>query len=375
MSEQCIDLFVTQLQKSLNEIASDPRDYEEWRDRLESLWKAVQLLRTIQRRLTHSDDNSIIYHYIFIEEMLECLDKSVLPEENRHFVVVPSGNLCVWFINEAFADVCMDWFDEDICDQFEQLKHRSPIWCSECLVESNIEWQSVLAHEVFHIAVGNHTPLREFLDRMSLETWLQGVLGVSGDTRSQVEEAFCDFAAAWFYGPIYLQAFADEVSYYDINPSWSHPASDLRAKFLLLMNRKQKATKYYKALRHYLDVRKGTSNAGSTNKCLSRIGKLFQEQLSRNGLNAYQHIDKVDEVAKCFEHNIPFVTNDVRDLINNLPVCPSRDDRRRQGMLISESLRRINIIRQAKEHIRGGDALFALPKPLKPISQKRGKSR
>ena len=228
----------------------------------------------------------------------------------------------------------------------------------------NFERQAVLTHELFHIIVRHNKELSDLFRDLTTDREIQQTLGTAefDSLTSQIEELFCDFAAVWYFGPVYLQAFKDEISYYEVRPSDSHPPSDLRAGFLLANNSVFKNHQGYKSLDNYLRLRK---RAGVTlpKKAIlvNQIGKPFGRLLNSLELYRYSHEDVVRQVTHSFADNIPFVAKDVRRILNNIPVVTETTDKKRHLDLISESLRKTNLLRQVSEYVRDPDALFAMP--------------
>jgi hypothetical protein len=181
----------------------------------------------------------------------------------------------------------------------------------------------------------------------------------------QIEELFCDYAAAWFFGPMYLQSFADEMSYHSAQGSDTHPSGHVRSRMLLYTNSSHAACRGYKAVSLYAKLKSSDATHAPSEEALKQWGRKFAKALGNIGLEKYRFVDRSGLIVRFFEANIPFVTLDVRDLINNLP--ENRFDSKpleRYSDLVSESLRKMNLLRLAKDFVREPELLFSIPPPL-----------
>jgi len=329
----------------------------------------MDFLRGVHNRAFCHDYTSMIYHHIFIEEMFECLPET-LGGARIKFLLLPSGDLIVWPMREAFYQLAPTWFPEEALTKFDELRTKDTIVCFECHRDRNFERQAVLAHEIIHIIVRNNTKLSEGLKTIAKDPTTEVILNTSNsELLGQVEELFCDYAAAWFYGPVYLQAFAEEISHYPVALSDTHPAADLRAKFLLESHAAFKKHRGYKILSQYFKLRK-QSNIPKP-KQLRKLASKFEGTLLSLGLVKYVHTDQTDQISRSFEHNIPAVAKDIRTFINSLPQRQPTDDIKRYGELVSESLRKTNLLRQVKNYMREPDALFSMPAALLRMPRKK----
>jgi hypothetical protein len=365
-----LEAFIQPCGAYLAAIEEDTRDFEQWQFNLADLWQRMDFLRGIHNRAFCHNYTAIIYHHIFIEELFECLPEQ-LKGARPKFLLLPSGDLVVWPMNEAFYELAPTWFSEAALGVFDKLRAADTIVCFECHRDRNFERQAVLAHEIIHIIIRNNKGLEDSLTAISGEGAFQKSLNASGsEIRNQIEELFCDYTAAWFYGPVYLQAFADELSHYPVSSSDTHPASDLRAKLLLDCHEDFKGHRAYKSLLQYFQLRK--LHNLPTRAIFRKIAKRFESTLLELGLKKYSHIEQEEEIARSFEHNIPTVAKDIRTFINNLPQRKPTEDLKRYNELVSESLRKTNLLRQITSYMREPDALFAMPAALSPKSS-RGK--
>jgi hypothetical protein len=363
---QVIEAFVKPCEMYLAQISADTREFEQWQFNLQDLWERLNFLRGVHNRAFCHDYTAVIYHHIFIEEMFECLP-SDLPGSRSPFLLLPSGELIVWPSVDAFSALAPDWFAEEYLRVFDGFKKMDLAVFFECHREHNFERQAILAHEIFHIVTRRNISIGVCFDELSSKPEVATILGTADKEmlKSQLEELFCDFTAAWYYGPVFLQAFADEISHYPISPSTTHPPSDVRAAFLLATNSKSyHSHRGYKVLEQYLNLRRRHHVALPEDAKLMPIGSAFEKTLGILKLSPYKHIDLTSEIERSFDKNIPFVTKDIRLFINNLPVRKRESDLKRYSDLVSESLRKTNILRQIMAYVRDSDKLFAIPPAL-----------
>ncbi len=362
---RAIECFIRPCASYKDHLNSDRRPFPIWQAFLADLWSCVDFLRTIHNRLFCHDYTDVIYHHILIEEMLACFPED-LPGVQLRFLLLPSGELMVWPLKEELAVRAPLWFDQNHIGEFETLKDGEPLICFECHRERNFERQYVLAHELFHIICTNNTSLGDMFAALARSDDTAEVLDAEHRESwpSQIEELFCDYAAAWFFGPMYLQAFADEMSYYSVHGSDTHPSGYVRAE-MLLRSSSNEAPRGHKAVQLYAKLRKLNAVSPPSQKVLKRWGQNFARKLREIGLERYSFNDQCAVIRNSFEANIPFVTEDIRDLINSLP--ENRFDSERlehYSDLVSESLRKTNLLRLAKEYLREPDRLFSIPEPL-----------
>ena len=345
-----IECFIDPCEHFLKTLKTNKLPFKIWQACIAELWSKVDRLRMYHSRLFCSDYFDIIYHHIMIEEMFACLPKSLVG--SRRFILMPTGELGVWALREEFSESVPFWFGKEFVDKFKKLLQGESVECFECHREKNFERQYVLGHEIFHIIVRENKILQNmFVDiEKYLPQDLKSIFGDSDTWTFQIEELFCDFAAAWFFGPTYMKAFADEMAYYGVQGSSTHPPGDLRAKFLLISARGQTKHPGFRALESYLDLREQNDNSPSK-KSLVTLKDAFGGCLSNLKLKRFElaRIDK--QVLLSFEKNIPFVVDDIRILMNNLPPDDKGASISHYTELMSESLRKTNLLRQVKEYV------------------------
>jgi hypothetical protein len=358
-----LSVLASACEQYVRQLDGDTRIFLHWQLRLSDLWNRVDILRRLHNDLFCQDYSSLIYHHIFIEEILQPLPKTIRGALSQ-FVLMPSGGIRVWPIADRLADLAPEWLDEAITTAFEELREKPSVVCFECLRERNFERQAILAHEIMHVAVKRNDLRRKF-DKLKTEGEITTVWPPDCSSRvsRRIEELFCDYAAAWFYGPVFLRAFAEEISFYPVHDTGTHPANDLRADFLLKTNHRVRSHRGYQALATYSSIRKRGQPRQSTEKFCEKLRYEFELILRGLDLKPYVHAEKVTEIAWSFMANIPYVVDDIRQLVNNLP--ESADiGKTRYDDLVSESLRKANLLRQIKPHIRDPGNLFSLPQAL-----------
>jgi len=360
-----IQRFIDPCESYITYISESPYSFNIWQKFLSDLWTRVDYLRNLHNRLFHNDYTQLIYHHILIDEMFGCLVESLRRAKIR-FLLLPSGELQEQSLNHELTYLAPGWFQQNFIAAFQNIIDEEPIEYFECLWEKDFEFQYVLAHEVFHAIIRYNGQLKEKLDEVALQADAKIKDCLSGPQESwfgHFEELFCDFAAAYYFGPRYMKSFANEIRYYMVQGSSTHPPADLRAKFLLATNADVKDCIGYKSVESYLHLRK-QSSALPDKPCLKKLGDQFADALKAIGLHKFTFIDQVKIVNDSFKHNIPFVVSDVRILVNNLPPTDSAPTIERYCDLVAESLRKTNLLRQAKKYVREPDKLFAIPGAL-----------
>lgn len=367
-----IDCYITACEYDRSNLSSIPVPFSIWKARLSTLWSKIEDFRTFHNRLFCHDYTDIIYHHILIEEMFSCFPEN-LPGSRTRFLVSPSGELMIWLFKEALASSPPPWFEQEYIEKIEALIDNDPITCFECHREKNFERQYVLAHELFHIICLNNESLQNFFKSFVQNTHTQNILDpkFKYSWPSQIEELFCDYAAVWFFGPMYMKSFADEMSYFSAQGSDTHPAGHIRAQMLLVNNYSYRSHRGYKAISIYNKLKKVKNLDKRQKLILKKWGDQFSKAMKDIDINKYKFNDKSSLIGESFAANIPFVMEDVRDLVNSLPDKHSYSKtEERYSLLVSESLRKTNILRQAKKYVRRPDQLFAIPEALSVVPSK-----
>jgi len=360
-----IDIFKQQCRSFIDGLDTVPRSFGQWTNILDYLWFRLDNLRNYHNRLFCYDYLNVLYHHIFIGEMLECLPSKLSGAKSR-FILAPTGELAMRPINKELSTIAADFFDEEYLVRFDALSLEEPVICFDCHQEQNYERQAVLGHEIFHIIVRSNQGLKRLFINLSNKQQVQTLLQSNNQDMlvSQVEEFFCDYIASWYYGPIYLQAFADEITYYPRRTSDTHPPNTLRAKLLLYANNHIKDHKGYSNLRKYLQLHGGTSISMDNRNVFKKMNVEFNRGLAEIGLRKYKYDDISNIVKKSFDVNIPYVAADIRNLINNIPLPSTIKSPENHPALVSESLRKTNLLREIMKHVREPEALFSLPSAL-----------
>ena len=358
-----IECFIAPCEDFLRTLKRNKTPFNIWQACITELWTKVDRLRMYHGRIFCNDYLDVIYHHIMIAEMFACLPESLVG--SRQFILMPTGTLAVWPLREEFSESVPYWFDKRFVDKFKDLLQGEFVECFECHREKNFERQYVLAHEIFHIIVRQNKNLRDMFADIEkyLPEDLQNVFGDSNTWTFQIEELFCDFAAAWFFGPTYMKAFADEMAYYGVQGSSTHPPGDLRAKFLLISATGQKKHSGYRALKSYLELRDQSDNSPSE-KSLITLKNAFEGCLDNLKLKRFKLARISKKVLLSFKKNIPFVVDDIRIFMNNLPPDNKVASISHYTELMSESLRKTNLLRQVKEYVSSPEELFAAPGAL-----------
>jgi hypothetical protein len=328
------------------------------------------MLRDLHNQLFCHDYSSMIYHHIFVEEMLECIRRD--GADAQRFLLLPSGEVMIWLIADRLSRLAPEWFDDAFVEEFERLNGTPSIICIETNRERDFERQSILGHELFHMVVKTSgTTFDEVAKAPDVKGLLLGPDDAPKVLPKRIEELFCDYGAAWFYGPVVMQAFAEELSFYPVAGGAAHPDNDLRAAFLLESLPGLKDHRGYEALKRYFLLRKLAKSAAKEKTAFKILREAFDEVLRKLKLKAYSHVERRDEIYASFVKNIPFVANDIRIFINNLPEKCDAVTGSRFDDLVSESLRKISLLRQIQGFVREPEALFALPGAL--LAQKSAK--
>jgi len=354
-----LDAYIKPCQYYKDNLGTDPRNFEQWKKNLSNLWSRLDNFRLFHNKMFCHDYTSVIYHHIFMEELFECLPATLRTD----FVMLPSGDLVFWELNAAFADSDPGWFSEEFEAAFDNIQNRNKVVCFECHREHDYIRQTILAHELFHNFV-KYTDIRNSVLRpLVVSRDYDNVISAPSEETaiSQLEELFCDYAATWFYGPVFMRAFAEEVSYYPVKKSPTHPSTDLRAAFLLAANPSWDHYKGFQALKDYLALWKRENTLQPLNQKLSSLGEVFKSALLANGLTAYVHQNVETVVEKSFQVNLPYLSEDIRTFINNLPSKGVIEIPERFDALVSESLRKISMLRRIKKTMPEKTGLFDPP--------------
>jgi hypothetical protein len=158
--------------------------------------------------------------------------------------------------------------------------------------------------------------------------------------------------------------------------SGTHPPNDLRAAFLLENNASAKTHRGFSNLQQYLALRRRAGITLLRSEVLKECGQYFDSILVLIGLQKYSHSDRSEEIDSSFSKNIPYVVADIRTFINSLPISKIDGQQFRKFTdLVSESLRKTNLLRQVMPFVREPDLLFSVPPAIQRKPKTIRKSR
>ena len=242
------------------------------------------------------------------------------------YVMIGTGNLAHWPIQEMLIGK-VTAFERLLTPEARRIIQEvraTNISGFECDFQEPLDRLMVLAHEIFHVLVAlNHWVKDEF--RQIIEKpEVRDVFNRAGQPLNlgHIEELFCDFGAAWFFGPAYAKAFIEEIAFRERERTETHPQRTVRLLTILSTRpKKKKYHAYFLTFSRYLRGQKGEIDLSRED--METIVEDFRLILLRLGLGRYAPSNNVDTIKNCIGNNVSFIyaeqNQDVRGLVNNLP--------------------------------------------------------
>jgi len=263
--------------------------------------------------------------------------------------LIATGDVVHWPIQEILLGnikAFEQFLDPEVRTRLQQVRETT-ISGFECDFEEPLDRQMVLGHEIFHVLVRlNPTLIMKFEKIISKEE-VKTIFGKVGHPLNlgHMEELFCDFGAAWFFGPAYAKAFIEEIPFREKERTGTHPQRVVRVLMILgTQPKKKKFHPYFMEVSRYLKGHKDEVNLSRQD--MEIIAEEFRLILRSLGLERYKPLGNVDIIKRCIENNIPYIyaqhKQDIRGLLNNLPDRLTLSERAQQNYndFVFESIRK-----------------------------------
>lgn len=320
------------------DVRLDVDPYTTLLSRIRALYRGVDDLRLRFAHYFRPAFSNVIYHYLLLRELI-----STLPEGLRDwddcFIVIPGSEFHYWN-NPAQCAVLLARFDEPVKRRLDQLsKQRNHSF--EIAAEEYPERQMVLVHELFHRILATRIAAHNQITQASLLPAISTALAPliksrHGDpimdidskdidyviltewVKKWLRELFCDFAACWYAGPAYIRAFLDEIAF-DTSRCGDHPPRSIRAQVIGVLSEEFFLSHPIHSRLQRFDT-ESSQEARLTSSATIAIVSVFRNILQHTlGLPLIEWKDRRADAAFFFRKKLPFIVQDVRDLLNNVP--------------------------------------------------------
>jgi len=346
---EVVNAYILQCKLLLKGMDSSFWPYVFFNNFVEHLYRCSFQLRILYPFMFAPPSPNRLYYYFFLSELLNCFpERDNMPSAIK-YVMIGTANIAHWPIQEMLIGKIKafeQFLDPEVRRILQQVRETT-ISGFECDFEEPLDRQMVLGHEIFHILVrlnqGLIIKLEEIVRRKEVKT----IFGKVGHPLNlgHMEELFCDFGAAWFFGPAYAKAFIEEIPFRERARTETHPHRVVRLLTILSTRpKKKKYHLYLKAFSRYLIGHKEEVNLSRQD--MEIIAEEFRLILWSLGLERYKPLDNVDIIKRCIENNIPYIyaqyNQDIRGLLNNLPDRPTLSERAQQNYndFVFESIRK-----------------------------------
>lgn len=328
---EVVDIYQQQSARLKGEIDSLPVHvndelYEYYYRLIDSINRCIGFFRERFHMVFMRNHDEQLHLYLFLSEILIPFEDIHIARKlnNVYFLFVPLGYVAELPLHEQLTSDLITWMEEDLKLALTAAK-RQEVYCLGGVPEEDILNQVLLIHEVFHIVLQRSQNLRGRLDNLaSALGQTGGVLGQCDPPRLRnwLEEWFCDFAASWFFGPIFGKEFIEEISYVSPFGTASHPPRASRIVFIL----KALSTKrhpYVTLVRRYQnEIAHEISSESDIGQ--ERSAEEFKQMVNTIGLRRYPTESRTRKnaatVKRNLKNNLPFIYGDIRDFLNSIPV-------------------------------------------------------
>lgn len=362
--KKIIDALIKQCEVFLKEIDYSSRSYEIFHELINLLYIEVDYLRKDFFDLFPKTFTNRLYLYLFMRELLLTFPPSTKVSERLKYIMIPTGYIGTWPIHKTLVGRAHSWVDFEIQKDIEEIKENEVIGF-ECDPEESLDRWIIEGHEIFHVLIDKTPRIKEQLTKIE-NRYKQEFGGLffhdQPETMHYIKELFCDFGATWHFGPAYGKAFIDEIVFSTSKATKTHPQRVIRVMVIRSALQgiphpyREEINKFYKTYRHEV--------AGIQSQGIEFLRKEFISMVKSCDISQYKPQQIKDRIKKHFEHNLPYLYQDIREFLNNLPKENEleKDTQRHFKNLILESLRKNILYHQFTEHIREPSRMFPLPK-------------
>ncbi len=322
-----IQAFILECKCRLDELDSTSWPYYLLDALIEHLYRSTFLLRWLHAHLFTSPSPNRLYFYLFFSEIRHCFrNVSVVPTD-MGCVMIGTGSMAHWALDVALVGKIKSFrmlLHAEVRDKLD-IASATTISGFECDFQEHLDRQMILTHELFHLIVRQNPDIKAELTGIAANPSIQGVFTAGGHpplNGGQIEELFCDFGSAWFFGPIYVKAFLEEIVFREKGGSDSHPHRMTRLQMLLCYwPKKKKYHPYIQDLSEYIKIHKSTSITSLQDAQI--IAAEFRSLLTSKGFKRYAPLDDTQRVKGCLDNNTSYIYSeqdgDLRRLFNSVP--------------------------------------------------------
>ena len=347
---EVVQAFILECKRRLDELDSTLWPYHLLDALIEYLYRSTFLLRWLYAHLFTSPSPDRLYFYLFFSEIRHCFrNVSVVPTDIG-CVMIGTGSMAHWALDETLVGKIRSFrmlLHPEARDKLDRASANA-IAGFECDFQEYLDRQMILTHELFHLIVRKNPDIKTELTNIAANPSIQGIFTAAGHSplnEGQIEELFCDFGSAWFFGPIYVKAFLEEIVFREKGGSSSHPHRMTRLQMLLCYwPKKKKYHPYIQDLSEYIKIHKSTTIVSLQD--VQIIATEFRSVLIRKGFKRYAPLDDTQRVKWCLDNNTSYIYSeqdgDLRKLFNSIPNIEDLAEKARKNYqeFLLESIRK-----------------------------------
>ncbi|MBI5208332.1 MAG: hypothetical protein HY934_11175 [Candidatus Firestonebacteria bacterium] len=364
---QIIDIFIEQCNIFLKDIDSFTKknNYELFYEKINLLYYKTAHLRECFVYFFQTQFTNRIYIYLFMRDIIDTLSTNN-NLKNLNFILIPTGRTATYPIHfYLLGKNYSSWLDFNLIDKINSIVIKE-IRCFECDPEEPLERQLIEGHEIFHILLKKETNIENSFKTI-LSNYKITNLFINNDKdieMNYIKELFCDFASAWHFGPAYGKAFIEDIAFTTIMETNKHPQRVLRIIIILEALQKHKKHPYTLEVKNFYKNHKIEYSYGVDKNNIRLIIDEYKKILKSLKISYYYSNDLKEKIKNYFEHNLPYLYNDVREFLNNLPNKKNLSNKaqRYYEIFILESIRKNTLWHEFNQEIRKSEELFPIPK-------------
>jgi hypothetical protein len=301
----------------IKELESPSKLYEFYINLMDQLYGNLYHFRKIFLSWFAAAFHNRLVHYLFVHDLLSTLSEKYPGLQNVHYIIGPTGAIQTERFGVILAGRAVGLLDPQLKAYLTNTT-KEPIHGIECDPGESLDRQVILGHELFHILLWTDEDYLHQVRAIYNNSHVRTVFNSPYFSEGHIVELFCDFGAAWHFGPAYGKAFMEEVLHYTKLETRTHPSRITRLRVILDALSGKLKSPYLDRMRRYSRERAQPQDRFSREdvKVLTRE---FRRLLKQKNIPRYIPKDAATEMELHIRENIPIIYQDIRAFLNNLP--------------------------------------------------------
>ncbi len=351
---QIVDSHVEACKFVIEDLESPSKTRRYYTDLMDQLYGNLYRIRRGYLGWFVTEFRNRLVYYLFINDLILSLCKKFPVFEKVKYIIGPTGALQTQRFGSILAGRPLGLLDTQLKKDLANIIEGQPVHGIECDPGESLDRQMVLGHELSHILLRIDKELLKQVSSIYHNREVQVVFKTLKFSPDHVIELFCDFSAAWHFGPAYGKAFMEEILHYPKYESASHPSRIRRLGVILDALSGKLKSPYLAKMRAY--YREHGEEEGALKKSdVAVITKEFKRILKSLGSRRYIPRDVMAGMRRHIRDNIPIIFEDIRDFVNNLPADKRELPKNQQvhyDDFLKESLRKTVMWRQFTQKVK-----------------------